>query len=148
MAAATHDQIIDGLNYCLNKLGSSTAQYILSATPYTTDADKNAMGAIKEMAGTERELATECLALIENLEGIPSAGVANPLFAELNYLSFPYLLDILIRETEAEIPQFQKLLPGAESEPGMKPLLEKAIQARTQQLKKLKDIREKSYKTE
>lgn len=138
---ANLESLIDALNHALNRFAYSTASYLLETNPYTTDKDKAAVGAVTESAGIDRELAQECIDLIDELEGIPRNGIPNPEFAELNYLSYPYLLDVLIRCAADDL----KLLKEAQTQVGdheaAKGLIDKMIKAREAQSKKFTELR-------
>ncbi len=148
VATEQTEAAIAALNLCLNKTVHSTAQYLLTTNPYTTDADKGALSIVKEIAQSDEALTTEILTLIEKLDGIPLQGGSNPAFAEWNYLSYPFLLDILIREHEIELAQLALAKASAAGQKEAEALVAKLHDSRAAQLKKLKDAREKNYKSE
>ncbi len=145
MADAVPEEIIQELNLCLTKLANSTATYILESNPFTSGEDKNAIAALQEMSVSDRSQMADCAALIERLEGVPRTGVADPMLAELNYLSYPYLVDVLIRDLEHEIAHYTASVKKVEAVPEVKTFLQSVLDARQAQIKKLREIRQKSY---
>ncbi|GEM_PF-5690022 len=146
MAEPSADHVIDTLNACLPKLAFSMSRYIAEeAYPYLEDGDKEAMGAVAEAAAAERNHERALSALIERLEGIPQSGAPNPLLANLNYGSFPWLLDELIRDKTAEIDACRKRLPTLEDAPEAHALLQGILADHEAHLKKFADVRARRY---
>lgn len=148
MAKLPAEKTVAELNGIFSKLSNSPAGYILSAFPYVSDADKAAMGTLRELVAGEQALALECETLIIKREGIPVGGLPNPDLAELNYLSFPYLLDALIKEMKRELPYYKKRAERLAGEPEAGPLAEKIAADREAQIAKLQGVRDSAYKTE
>lgn len=147
MAKISAEQAIAELNGCFSKLSNSPAGYILSAFPYISDADKAAVGTLKEIFAAEQALALECENMIVKREGIPLSGLPNPDLAELNYLSFPYLLDALSKEMERELPFYKRRVErlAGDSEAGA--FAEKLYAERQAQIAKIKGVRQGNYKS-
>lgn len=148
MPALTSDDVVNTLNHCLTKLVNSTAAYVTDSTPYTTDADKDALAAMQEIATAERGHAEGISRLIEEMDGIPQTGLPDPLLAEMNYLSFPYLLDVVMKDKLREIALYEKRVAASEGHPAAKALLSAILEEHRAHLAKLKDIRERRYKSE
>lgn len=142
----TPEQVTAILNRALAPLRYSTAQYITESNPYLSDADRDAMRSVQAVGQEDAELATRLIQLIERLEGIPQVGTPDPLFAELNYLSFPYLLDVLIREKGKQTEAIEERGAAVEGNELAQALLAEVLQTHETQLKKLKDLRERKYK--
>ena len=143
---ATKEELIEMLNGCLSKFHNSTAQYILDAEPYVSDRDRDALAGVGQVATEDRKRTIRLTRFIEELEGIPQVGVPDPMLGDLNYSSFPFLLDVLIRDIEKELPLYGKHIEDAEDFPSFKSLLEEILTEHQAHLKKLKGIREKRYK--
>lgn len=136
---------VKALNAARSRMINSISGYVLTSSPYTTEADKAVMTALKETAAAEAAFTSEIDALIDGLEGVPAAGLPNPDYAELNYLSFPYLLDVILREIEAEAALFASRAAAVKGNDGIKDLFSRLAEARRSQAKKFKEIREKNY---
>lgn len=145
MASLSKDEIIELLNDCLSKLEHSTAEYLLQTNPYVTDKDQDTMKAIQAVAAEEQALANELYRLMESLDGIPQPGLPDPMLAELNYLSFPYLLDKLIRDKEKTAKRHAPRVEAAEGHPEVKAFFEKVAATYAEHITKLKDLRTRKY---
>lgn len=147
MAAAISEDILDILNHALNPVANSAADYVTQSSPYTTDADKATMGAIREAAATDLALANEISNFISDNDGIPRNGLPDSIFAEWNYLSFPVLLELLISKTERDHSTLKKVLEAVQSDARAKELVSKIITSRDAALKKYNELLAK-YKSE
>jgi hypothetical protein len=145
MAALTQDQIVDELNGALTPFFQSLAQYLLETNPFTTDKDGEAIKAVREVAGADGKAKDEITNLIEDMEGIPQPGLADPLFAELNYLSFPYILDVLIQERRERLTDLRRRIVRCLGSGKPAELLKRLADEVEAQSKKLEDIREAKY---
>lgn len=146
MAVLSTDDIIGTVNQCLTRLQNSTAAYILDTNPYLSDNDQDAMKAIKAIANEEAAFCPLLERLIEKLEGIPQPGLPDPMLAELNYLSFPWLLDVMIKDKERDLVRQTKRVAQAEGFPEVKSIFEKIRDMHTEHIAKLKDIKARKYK--
>ena len=117
MSPATHQELIDTLNDLAGGLEHSAARYLVNSDPYVTDVDKDAVGAMKAIATAEGELAARLVHLIQNLDGIPSLGLVDAELLAYNYLSFPFLLDVLIGYKEKSIARVEERIGVADSRP-------------------------------
>jgi hypothetical protein len=145
MGELNEEQIFNLMNDCLSKLEHSTAEYALQTNPYLSDKDQDSMKAIQAVAAEETALAAELYRLIESMDGIPLPGLPDPLFAEMNYLSFPHLLDIVIRDKEKTAKKHAPRVEKATGFPKVKAFFEKVAASHEDHLKKLKDLRERKY---
>lgn len=145
MTALTTDEIILVLNDCLPKLSNSMAAYILESNPYLTKVDKDATAAMAEIAKTDLASANEIVHLIKNLEGIPYVGMSDPRLAELNYLSYPLLLDAESEDKKNQLQIYEDKAEALDGSDQAKELLDKIVQDHKDQIEKLKGIRERRY---
>ena len=145
MTAPTHDQISEILNQSLNRSQHSVAAYILGSYPYLTDKDKDAVGAVGEVAAADAKFTDRILHEIDRLGGVPQTSGPDPMIAELNYLSYPHLLDVVIRNTEKEIPICKERIKALDEAPKAKELLDQILAEQEAHLTKLRAIREKRY---
>lgn len=148
MARPTRQQIINALNNCLTPLANSVAAYLLETEPYTTANDKDAMGAIQEIAASDKKFEHEISEMILELEGIPQIGSVDPEIAELNYLSFPYLLDVMIEREKKEVARYKPLPPLVPHYPDVRRLFQDILKAHEGHLEKLQGIRKNRYKSD
>lgn len=147
MPAQSTDRLFRELNSQLTRLRLSVAQYILGSAPYLKDVDKEAMGAVREIAGAEEALAVEATDLIDQLDGVPQVGLSDPLFADINYSSFPYLIGVMIRWEQREVERCAAGLEAVADNAEAKGLVEKILALHEGQLAKLQDIRARRYPT-
>ena len=148
MSRLTESQIIDVMNACLNKLQFSTPRYILGSYPYLEANDKEALKAVNAAANEEDKLYLKLMILIEKREGVPQAGLPDPLLADLNYLSYPHLLDVLMRDKERELAKCKKRAAAVDDCAEVHELLKEIAEAHEAHLNKFKDVRAKKYKTD
>lgn len=148
MARPTRQQIINALNNCLTPLANSMAAYLQETEPYTTPSDKDAIGAIQEIAATDKKYEHEISEMILELEGIPQIGSVDPELAELNYLSFPYLLDVMIEHEKKEVARYKPLPALVPHYPDVKRLLQDILNTHEAHLEKLQGIRKNRYKND
>lgn len=144
MTALTHQAVVDTLNRCLTTLKNSTSRYILEANPFLSEGDKDAVAALLEIAGTEEQYADRIIRLIEKIEGIPSPGLPDAMLAELNYLSFPFLLDVVIKHKKREVALYEKRLTGLDDAEARE-LLTQIAEEHKAHIKKLTDLRQSKY---
>lgn len=148
MAQVSEEQIINDLNRCLTVLTGSVAEYLLESDPYITDNDKDAMGALAEIAAADKKFGREAGLLIEELEGIPQMGAFNPALAGYNYLSFPTLLDVMIEHKQQQIPMYRELIGRVPNYPDVRSFYQRVLAAHEQHLERLQSIRKSRYKSE
>lgn len=148
MARPTRQQIINALNNCLTPLANSMAAYLQETEPYTTPNDKDAVGAIQEIAASDKKFEHQLSEMILELEGIPQIGSVDPELAELNYLSFPYLLDVVIEHEKREVSRYKPLPALVPHYPDVKHLLQEILDAHEAHLEKLQGIRKNRYKSD
>lgn len=145
MPELTFQQLIDELNRCLTTLRNSTATYLSNSNPYVADRDKDAQRAIGEITSVEHQFADRMTALIESMDGVPQVGLTDPALAELNYLSFPFILDVLIRDKEKEVALYERRLESVGDFPKTNALLQEILEEHQTHLKKLQTIRSNRY---
>lgn len=145
MPELTFQQLINELNRCLTTLRNSTATYLSNSNPYVADRDKDAVRAIGEITSVEHQLADRMTELIESMSGVPQVGLTDPALADLNYLSFPFILDVLIRAKEKEVALYERRLGTVEDSPKVKELLQDILEEHQAHLKKLQTIRGNRY---
>jgi rubrerythrin len=112
----TREQILGELNRCLTGLAHSTARYLVESNPYIGDGDKDAMNLVKESASAETAQLDKLVRLIESMEGVAQPGLCDPSLAELNYLSFPRLLEILEAAKEKEIGLYERRIEAVDGQ--------------------------------
>lgn len=144
MATITQPRTIAELNHFQMKLFFSPAGYMQDSHPYMTDRDKKTMALVGELVQAERQQYGAVVHLIEKLDGTPITGSPDPFLAELNYLSFPFLLDLLIQETAKEIADFEARLPHIEGHAATEAARD-VIAMKTTFLKRMRDQRESAY---
>jgi hypothetical protein len=139
MSKPSNEQLVAVLNGCLRRLVHSAAQYVSEAYPYTASSDKAAITAVREIVSSDDQLAEECTRLIaETLGGIPRTGLPNPELAETNYLSFPYLLDVIAHEIESqELPHFEQAARSVTAPAKIVDFLNRAAAAKREHLEKI-----------
>lgn len=147
MAEKTVEQLIVDLNRCLTVLSGSMAGYVADADAYTTDADKDAIGAIREVAAADRSFSHEITAIIEDLEGIPQIGGFDHRLALMNYLSYPYILDLIADHIGEEISRYTELVETCPNYPDARSFLKRVLSTYESSHQKMKDIRAKRYKS-
>jgi len=147
MPRPTRQQIINALNNCLTPLANSMAAYLQETEPYTTPNDKDAVAAIQEIAATDKKFEHQISEMILELEGIPQIGSVDPELAELNYLSFPYLLDVMIEHEKKEVARYKPLPSLVPHYPDVKHLQD-ILNTHEAHLEKLQGIRKNRYKSD
>jgi bacterioferritin (cytochrome b1) len=147
MALPTRDQIINALNSSLTTFANSLAAYLLETDPYVTDNDKDAMGAVAELAAADNKFEQAVTNMIGELDGIPQIGSVDPQLSELNYLSFPYLLDVLIEYKKKEIARYRPIPAKVAHYPDVKALFSDILKTHEDHLAKLEGIRKNRYKS-
>jgi bacterioferritin (cytochrome b1) len=147
MALPTRDQIINGLNASLTTFANSLAAYLLETDPYVTDNDKEAMGAIAELAAADKKYEDAVTKMVAELDGIPQIGSVDPQLSELNYLSFPYLLDVLIEYKRKEISRYRPIPAKVGHYPDVRALFSEILKTHEDHLAKLEGIRKNRYKS-
>jgi bacterioferritin (cytochrome b1) len=148
MALPTRQQIINALNNCLTPFANSMAAYLLETDPYLTPNDKDAMGAVSEIAAADKKYEHAISELILELDGIPQIGSVDPELSEMNYLSFPYLLDVMIEHEQKVIDRYRPLSALVPHYPDVKRLFQSILNDHEQLLEKLKGIRKSRYKSD
>lgn len=147
MASLTPEQIAAVLNRIQTRLANSTAEYIAGSTPYTTSGDKGALAAVKEIAASDRAFAVRLVRMVEAMEEIPLTGAPEPFLADLNYLSYPFLLDALIEDTEVQIGLFEAAASKL-ADCGQAAVISAEIRDRKKsELENLRSIRKSDYAT-
>lgn len=147
MASPSNDQVIAALNQSLKPLTFSVSGYIPESSPYTTDNDKAALKAIASVAAEEAGYANEIERLVESMEGVPQPGTPAPLLAELNYLSFPCLLDRLIEDKRAQLDHHMARVELVGDHPRAGDLMKRLAESHEAHLKSFIEVRESRYKT-
>jgi bacterioferritin (cytochrome b1) len=147
MALPTRDQIINGLNASLTTFANSLAAYLLETDPYLNDNDKDAMGAVAEIAAADQRFESAVTKLIGELDGIPQIGSVDPQLSEMNYLSFPYLLDVLIEYKKKEIARYRPIPAKVAHYPDVRALFSEILKTHEDHLAKLEGIRKNRYKS-
>jgi len=142
------ENVINELNKTLVRLHPSAAQYILETEPYLTKNDKDAMGVVAEIANSDIEHIKQLTLLIESIDGIPQTGAPAPYLSDLNYLSFPFLLDTLIRIEQSELILSEKRVENTKDHPEGNALLTKILDLKKDHIKKMQDIRQRRYKSD
>ncbi len=148
MALPTREQIINALNNCLTPIANSMAAYLLETDPYLTANDKDAMGAVSEIAASDKKYENAISELILDLDGIPQIGSVNPELSEMNYLSFPYLLDVMIEHEKKIVDRYRPLAALVPHYPEVKRLFQSILKDHEQFLEKLEGIRKARYKSD
>lgn len=148
MPHPTRDQIIHALNNCLTPFANSLAAYLLDTDPYLTDSDKDAMGALAEIAASDKKFEHRISEMILELDGIPQIGSVDPEVSEMNYLSFPYLLDVMIRYERREVERYGPLPGLVPNYPDVKRLFSDILKSHEDHLGKLEGIRKNRYKSD
>ncbi len=148
MATTPKDQVIAALNDSLRPLTFSASGYIPESSPYTTDNDKAALKAIASVAADEAGFADEIERLVESMRGVPQPGVPAPMLAELNYLSFPCLLDRLIEDKRAQLDHHRARVELVGDDPQAGDLMKRLAESHDAHLNSFIEVRESRYKTE
>lgn len=148
MSSPTRPQIINALSHCLTTFANSLAAYLQETDPFLTDNDKDAMGAIAEIAASDKRFELALSQMIMDLDGIPQIGSVDPELSEMNYLSFPHLLDVMIRHKKAEVARYTPLPNLVPNYPDVKHLLADILKAHQDHLAKLEGIRKARYKSD
>lgn len=146
MALPTRAQIINALNRSLTTFANSLPAYLLETDPYLTDNDKDAMAAVTEIAASDKKFERALTEMVLELEGIPQIGSVDPVLSELNYLSFPHLLDVLIAHKKKEVARYSPLPAKVQHYPDVKALFAAILKAHEDHLAKLEGIRKSRYK--
>jgi hypothetical protein len=146
MSHPTRPQIINALNHCLTTFANSLAAYLAETDPFLTDNDKDAMGAIAEIAASDKRFELALTGMIAELEGIPQIGSVDSELSEMNYLSFPHLLDVMIRHKKGEVARYAPLAGLVPNYPDVKRLFADILKAHQDHLTKLEGIRKARYK--
>lgn len=141
----TPEQITGVLNRVQTRLANSTAEYIAGSTPYTTSGDKGALAAVKEIAASDRAFAVRLVLLVEAMEEIPLTGAPEPFLADLNYLSYPFLLDALIEDTEVQVGLFEAAAAKLAGCGKAEALVAEIRDRKKSELENLRSIRKSDY---
>lgn len=148
MSHPTRPQIVNALNNCLTTFANSLASYLLETDPFLTDNDKDAMGALAEISASDQRFETQLTAMIAELDGIPQIGSVNPELSEMNYLSFPHLLDVMIRYKKAEVARYAPLPNLVPNYPDVKRLFSDILKSHQDHLARLEGIRKSRYRSD
>lgn len=147
MASAQHKKLIADLNQCLSTLTHSLADYVLNSGAYVCDADKDAVGTMREIAAHDAKFAERAVRIIDDLRGISQLSVTNPDYGHLNYLSYPYLLDVMIAHRREQIEIYRGLVENVGNYADVRRLYRDVLQAHEAQLAKVEGIRQNRYKS-
>lgn len=147
MATPTRAQIINALNNSLTTFANSLAAYLLDTDPYLADNDKDAMAAVNEIAASDKRLELAVSEMIVDLDGIPQIGSVDPWLSEMNYLSFPYLLDVLIEFKRKEIVRYKPVPARLSMYPEVKKLFADILKTHEDHLARLEGLRKSKYKS-
>jgi len=147
MASPQREQMIANLNDCLTTLTHSLGAYILTSGAYVSDADKDALGAMQEIAANEKGFADRIFRLVIELGGITQVSVTDPDYAHLNFLSYPYLLDVVADHKREQIEIYKGLLESIGNYPEVRNLYRDVLAAHESHLATVEGIRENRYKT-
>lgn len=147
MASAQREQLIANLNDCLSTLTHSLADYILNSGAYVCAADKDAVGTMREIAAHDTKFAERTARLIDDLRGISQLQVTDPEYGHLNYLSYPYLLDVMIVHRREQVEIYRGLVESVGNYADVRRLYRDVLQAHEAQLAKVEGIRQNRYKS-
>lgn len=148
MATTNSPLSFELLNRALTRLYYSTARYLTDSFPYVGEGDKDAVNTLKEIARAESVLVDELTAKIAEADRVPRVGTCPAQRAELNYLSYPYLLDVMIADKEKEIAAFEATAAALENRadaPAAREMIGKILDTHREHLTKLRGVREKRY---
>ncbi|GAB4325598.1 MAG: hypothetical protein Kow0059_21700 [Candidatus Sumerlaeia bacterium] len=107
----TRDGIIKGVNHLLNREANSLAAYVIEAEPFVAPGQSFALKELEQIARQESERAAELRRLMTQvLRTAPAENHFPPSVADLNYLSLPYLLDLLVRDKEQLCQEYEAFL--------------------------------------
>lgn len=111
MNPVNRDQVIERLNHFVNREAHSLSSYVLEAEPYVTPEQTFAMKELQGVAAQERKRAAELREMMyEQLRAAPADRHFPPIVADMNYLSLPYLLGLIVRGKETLIQEYETFL--------------------------------------
>jgi hypothetical protein len=105
------EQLIDRINYLLNREGHSLSAYVLEAEPYVETTQKFAIRELKSIVDDEEARADRLRLLMEEEIGVaPADSTFLPVVADMNYLSLYYLIGILVKDKTRLVEEYEDFL--------------------------------------
>lgn len=105
------DQVIERINYFLNREAHSLTTYVLEAEPYVKPGQTYAIKELQSVAAQERKRAETLMRVMADVLSAPPADRQYPsIVADMNYLSLPYLLELIVKGKERLIDEYEMFL--------------------------------------
>lgn len=136
----TREEKVALLNRILHGTVNSVVQYIGIATPYVPSYCQDRMAELAAMRDAEARTATEVVALLGELEGVPQAEVFPYWNVDLNYLDVRYLARFAAEHQAKVVREIEESLPGLRGDPRLHVAVERMLGEKRAHLDALKAI--------
>ncbi len=138
MTLETKDQLLAGLQSDLSRKTYSFVEYVTHASPYVPESFVPLWKLLLEIRREEKEHARILSRAIVSLGGIPTPMLFDESAADLNYLRIDYLANLLVKDKEKSVAEFETRVAQASGFPEIRLVLLELLEAEKRQLERIR----------